>query len=172
MKVDPIKEALALLNGETITESGSPDLAVARREITRLAGLDKVAYELEREATAKRLGMRVSKLDDSVAKARNRTAPSVPPISIPGMVMDRKGRWPEWCAENCGLALEHHPDWNGSLAYDEFNGLVMLLKPIPGSSTPRANFLPRPLTDHDITAAHRWFVDIFTRAPPAAIVVT
>jgi predicted P-loop ATPase len=33
----------------------------------------------------------------------------------------------------------------------------MLLAPVPGSTTPRAKFRPRPLTGTDVTAALRWF---------------
>ena len=44
-------------------------------EVARLAGLSLVAYEHEREAAAKRLGVRVSILDD-IVESNVRGAPS------------------------------------------------------------------------------------------------
>ena len=37
----------------------------------------------------------------------------------PKMVMGPRGK-PRWCEENACLILEHHADWKGVLAYDEF----------------------------------------------------
>jgi hypothetical protein len=64
---------------------------------------------------------------------------------------------PRWCAESACNALETSPDWEGVLAYDEFAGLNLLLKPIPSTPVPRATFNPRPIAGTDITAAQRWF---------------
>lgn len=63
----------------------------------------------------------------------------------------------KWCAEIACVTLENHDQWHGVLAYDEFTGLTMLLKPIPGTTTPRATFKPRSISDTDFTAAVRWF---------------
>lgn len=63
----------------------------------------------------------------------------------------------KWCADIACTILETNPDWEGVLAYDEFAGLYLLLKPIPGSTVPRSTFTPRPIADTDITAALRWF---------------
>lgn len=63
----------------------------------------------------------------------------------------------KWCADVACTILEESPDWAGVLSHDEFTGLDMLLKPIPGSTVPRSTFSPRPLTDNDFTAAVRWF---------------
>ncbi|MDO9637610.1 MAG: VapE family protein [Pseudotabrizicola sp.] len=63
----------------------------------------------------------------------------------------------KWCADVACTILEESPDWAEVLAHDEFTGLDMLLKPIPGTTVPRSTFAARPLTDNDITAAVRWF---------------
>lgn len=62
-----------------------------------------------------------------------------------------------WCAENASIMLEHHPDWAGVFAYDEFEGVTMLQKPTPGSKVPKSTFHPRPIKDSDLTAVLRWF---------------
>lgn len=63
----------------------------------------------------------------------------------------------KWCADIACTILETDPAWAGVLAYDEFAGLYLLLKPIPGTKAPRATFTPRPMADTDTTAAVRWF---------------
>lgn len=63
----------------------------------------------------------------------------------------------KWCADIACTILETNPAWVGVLAYDEFAGLTLLLKPIPGSTVPHSTFTPRPIADTDITAALRWF---------------
>lgn len=93
-------------------------------------------------------------LDETGAGA---VAPLVmPPDWKPGLIKGPRGR-PIWCAENACAVLEADPAWAGVLAHDEFAGLTLLMKPIPGTTAPRANFMPRPLADTDITAAVRWF---------------
>lgn len=64
---------------------------------------------------------------------------------------------PRWCVDVACTILETDPAWAGVLAHDEFVGLNLLLKPIPGSTMHRASFTPRALTDNDVTAAVRWF---------------
>ena len=64
---------------------------------------------------------------------------------------------PRWCADIACTILETDTVWSGVLAYDEFAGLYLLLKPIPGTTVPRSTFTPRPITDTDTTAAVRWF---------------
>jgi hypothetical protein len=63
----------------------------------------------------------------------------------------------KWCADIACTILETNHDWTEVLAYDEFAGLYLLLKPIPGTTVPRSTFTPRPIADTDITAAVRWF---------------
>lgn len=92
----------------------------------------------------------------SGSTAPNNAAETPPSGQRPQLVLGRKGR-PIWCAENACAVLETDPAWQAVLAQDEFAGMTLLLKPIPGTPIPRASFTPRPLADTDITAAVRWF---------------
>lgn len=96
--------------------------------------------------------------DDGSQKAQE-APPEAPSAhagrAMPDLVKGPKGK-PIWCPENACLILEYHPAWTGALAHDEFNALDMLLAPVPGSTTPRGNFRPRPLAATDVTAALRW----------------
>lgn len=62
-----------------------------------------------------------------------------------------------WCPQNGDLILVNHAAWLGVLAYDEFTNHVMLMKPIPGSRSPRSTFKQKPITEENITEALRWF---------------
>lgn len=72
------------------------------------------------------------------------------------LIKDNKGR-AVWCAENAGIILEQNPAWTGVFAYDEFGGLTMLQKPLPGSTAPKSSYRPRPIRDSDMTVVLRWF---------------
>jgi hypothetical protein len=72
------------------------------------------------------------------------------------LILNKRGH-PAWCAENACLILETAPDWAGALAYNEETALTLLLRPVPGSKTPKARFQPRPITEADLTATLRWF---------------
>ncbi|MBA3909453.1 MAG: hypothetical protein C0524_06085 [Rhodobacter sp.] len=74
----------------------------------------------------------------------------------PQFVLGPRGR-PIWCAENARQALERHGAWENVWAYDEFNGLVMLMRPVPGTPVPRPRFKPRPFRDCDVADAVCWF---------------
>lgn len=90
----------------------------------------------------------------SLALSKPSAGPASPPRARAASGGKERVRW---CAESaCGL-LETSPDWAGVLAYDEFAGLNLLLKPIPGTPVPQSTFTPRPISDNDITAALRWF---------------
>ena len=71
-------------------------------------------------------------------------------------VVDTKGR-PQWCYQTAYAMILGHEVWADVLAFDEFVGVVMLCKPIPGTKTPRSSFKPRELADTDISHAVRWF---------------
>ncbi|MBI1172582.1 hypothetical protein GC209_14390 [bacterium] len=92
-----------------------------------------------------------TKSRDRASRGERSNAPQ-----IDSMVEDARGRV-VWCAENAGQILEVDPAWAGVLAYDDFSGLTVLRKPIPGSKAPKATFRARPITDADLTAALRWF---------------
>ncbi|MEQ9811698.1 MAG: VapE family protein, partial [Azospirillaceae bacterium] len=66
---------------------------------------------------------------------------------------------------NLSLVLEHHPDWQGVVAFDEFRDRVMLLKEIPNHQRPgQCLVTTRPLVDDDVIAAVAWFnLDDFPR---------
>jgi predicted P-loop ATPase len=78
------------------------------------------------------------------------------PQKQPELVKGRNGR-PKWCVDNACQIMEHNSDWAGVFAYDEFSVLVMVLRPIPGTTAPRSTFASRELRDNDVTAAVRWF---------------
>ena len=88
--------------------------------------------------------------------ADNQQANKIEDGNPPEFVLGRGGK-PAWCAENACLTLEHHRDWAGVLAHDEFSVLDLLLKPIPGTTVSVSRFKPRELQEHDVTAALRWF---------------
>jgi hypothetical protein len=59
---------------------------------------------------------------------------------------------------NVLLALREDPAWNGVLAYDEMQAMVLLCKPVPrfGQQLVAAGY-PRPLRDDDVTQIQEWF---------------
>jgi predicted P-loop ATPase len=110
-------------------------------------------------AYAKEVGLKLSPPSSTAVGKASAPASTKPESRFDfeaALIRNRFGH-PRWCAENAGLILEHHPDWAGALAFDEFNVQVLLLKRIPGSRAPLARFQPRELTEPDITAALRWF---------------
>ncbi len=78
------------------------------------------------------------------------------PSDLP-LVLDRRGKYPEACLENIGLVLEGLRPWQGVFAYDELAAATLLMRPIPGTSVPRATLCPRELRDGDVIAATGWF---------------
>jgi predicted P-loop ATPase len=80
--------------------------------------------------------------------------PSPGDVQVPeAWVRDKRG-YKVWCAANAQRVLAHDPQWQGVLAFDEFNQVVMLTARIPGT---RGRFAARELTDSDVTAATAWF---------------
>ena len=83
----------------------------------------------------------------------------------PNLVLNKHGN-PEWSPQNAFEILRTHEAWDGVLAYNEFTGLYMLLKPIPQTRTPKSSFTPRPIIASDYFHARRWFnLNGFPRAP-------
>lgn len=72
------------------------------------------------------------------------------------LIRNGRGR-PIWCAHNGDLILTRHNVWRGVFAFDEFFNEVMLMKPVPGSRSPRKTFKPHPITEKNINEALRWF---------------
>lgn len=85
------------------------------------------------------------------------TAPPATALAEQPQFVKGKGGRPIWCADNACLTLEHHQEWQGVLAFDEFSVLNLVLRPIPGTTVPRSRFTPRELQEHDVTDALRWF---------------
>jgi len=86
-------------------------------------------------------------------------------IEEPNLVLNKHGK-PEWSPQNAFEILRTHEAWDGVLAYNEFTGLYMLLKPIPQTRTPKSSFTPRPIVASDYFHARRWFnLNGFPRAP-------
>lgn len=71
------------------------------------------------------------------------------------LILNGKGN-PIWCMANALFVLRNHADWHDVLAYNEFTGRSVLLKPIPGTTPLKADF-PRDMRDGDYTAATVWF---------------
>lgn len=76
--------------------------------------------------------------------------------NIEEIIQDEKGR-PIFCHQTVYAILVTYPDWDGIFAYNEFSGLIMLLKPVPGARIPKSSFKPRAIKDSDFTHAVRWF---------------
>ena len=74
----------------------------------------------------------------------------------PSFVLDNKGRIIS-NHHNVSEVLKWHEGWKDTLAYDEFTGLRMLMKPLPNRTTPKSSFKPRKLEDFDYIHAIEWF---------------
>lgn len=66
---------------------------------------------------------------------------------------------PIWNVANAAAILTHHSEWCDVLAYDEFVGQNVLLKPVPDSQilALKETFAPKSLADVDLTAIQIWF---------------
>ena len=53
--------------------------------------------------------------------------------------------------------IRYAAEWDGVLAYDELSENLVLLKPIPGTRTPKSTFKKRPILDDDFIRAIAWF---------------
>ncbi|MBY6163101.1 virulence-associated E family protein [Mameliella alba] len=69
------------------------------------------------------------------------------------LIRDEKDR-PIWNMANALMLLNHHEDWRGVLAFNEFAVRRELLRPVPSHG---GGEFPRPLEDDDYTAAQAWF---------------
>ena len=58
---------------------------------------------------------------------------------------------------NAMAIIRHAAEWDGVLAYDELSENLVLLKPIPGTRTPKSTFKKRPILDDDFIRAIAWF---------------
>lgn len=72
------------------------------------------------------------------------------------IMRDGRGR-PLWCYQSAYATLTNEDEWHGVFAYDELAGIIMLMRPIPGTKTPKSTFKPREVSDVDISHTIRWF---------------
>lgn len=72
------------------------------------------------------------------------------------LVVDGQGR-PLWCYQSAYATLTNEDAWSDVFAYDELAGIIMLMKPIPGTKTPKVSFKPREFSQIDSSHAIRWF---------------
>jgi len=127
-------------------DDGSDD-PVLNAEIERLAKLSDVEYDREREAAAKKLGIRVGTLDRLVAEKK------APPPK-PGAKEYMKSFSDLACnVGNALLAFKQEPALMNAFGYDEMLRTEVLLRPLFHKEP---NFKLRPVTDADVTAVQAW----------------
>ena len=104
-------------------------------------------------------------LSDWVAKRRMEGESAAAIADALRQLIDHAPHWPPAGphkapianVDNIARVIEKDPAWEGVLAYDEFVDNLMLLRPVPGTTVPKASFQPRPWTDNDDVSALRWF---------------
>ena len=77
-------------------------------------------------------------------------------LDDPNLIM-RRGKSHIANHSNPMTIIRHATEWDGVLAFDELSEDSMLLKPIPGSRTPKSTFKARPVLDEDFIRAVDWF---------------
>jgi predicted P-loop ATPase len=115
-------------------------------EIERLAKLSRVDYDREREAAAKKLGIRKTTLDE-LAEEKKTSKPKPGGKEYMTVFSD--------LACNVGnvlLALNQEPGLMNAFGYDEMLRTEVLLRPLRKEQ----NFKVRPVTDADVTAMQSW----------------
>jgi len=58
---------------------------------------------------------------------------------------------------NAMKVIRYAAEWDGVLAYDELSENLVLLKPIPGTRTPKSSFKARSVRDEDFIHSVSWF---------------
>ena len=58
---------------------------------------------------------------------------------------------------NAMTIIRDAAEWDGVLVFNELSEDLILLKPIPGSRTPKSSFKSRPIQDNDFICAVAWF---------------
>ena len=77
-------------------------------------------------------------------------------LDDPQFIMLR-GKSPIANHSNAMAIIRYAAEWDGVLAYNELSENLVLLRPIPGSRTPKSTFKPRAILDHDFISAVAWF---------------
>lgn len=73
-----------------------------------------------------------------------------------GLIVNSRGT-PIFNTHNVVLILREHEDMAGCFAFDEFRQMKMLMKPLPGTRTPKTRFKPRDFRDSDAVKIVSWF---------------
>ena len=114
-------------------------------EIARCALLSEIEYDRQRNQTATRLNIRVSTLDNEVAKAR-RGGGQTGTTWLDQCQRNENGK-PVANLANALIGLREAPELAGAVGYDDMLRIVVLKHRVrrePG-------FMPRPLLDADVT---------------------
>jgi predicted P-loop ATPase len=69
----------------------------------------------------------------------------------------RRGKNPIANHANAMTIIRDAAEWDGVLVFNDLSEDLMLLKPIPGSRSPKYSFKPRPIQDNDFICAVAWF---------------
>lgn len=69
----------------------------------------------------------------------------------------RKGKNAIANHSNAMTIIRYADEWDGVLAYDELSESLVLLKPIPGTRTPKSTFKARSVRDDDFIHSVSWF---------------
>ena len=77
-------------------------------------------------------------------------------LDDPNFIMLR-GKSPIANHSNAMAIIRYAAEWDGVLAYNELSENLVLLRPIPGSRTPKSTFKTRAILDHDFIRAVAWF---------------
>lgn len=77
-------------------------------------------------------------------------------LDDPNFIMLR-GKSPIANHSNAMAIIRYAAEWNGVLAYNELSENLVLLRPVPGSQTPKSTFKTRAILDHDFIRAAAWF---------------
>ncbi len=94
--------------------------------------------------------------EDEAAEALRQLIEHAPPAEVP-----KRQKAPTPNVDNVARVVETSPAWNPDggvlVAYNEFADEMMLMHPVPGTTTPKSTFRPRQWRDADDVSAQRWF---------------
>ena len=98
----------------------------------------------------------LQRLANSSSRDEDVKRPVLHLLDDPNAIM-RRGKNPIANHSNAMAIIRYAAEWDGVLAYDELSENLVLLKPIPGTRTPKSTFKKRPILDDDFIWALAWF---------------
>jgi len=98
----------------------------------------------------------LQRLANSSSRDEDVKRPVLHLLDDPNAIM-RRGKNPIANHSNAMAIIRYAAEWDGVLAYDELSENLVLLKPIPGTRTPKSTFKKRPILDDDFIRAIAWF---------------